>query len=147
MDTLPCGGVGLVSEILSPYSQKREFYGWDCHSRIYKNLEDENGEWAGWKSGDEGGMRYNPLEHSLQVFHRRLGRVFGIYDIPEIPLYICALLFEPNSRVNIRAATEDDIREADGSRYDRSLSVVVVIVLTHTQVTWSITSAMGFQCI
>jgi hypothetical protein len=66
--------------------------------------------WEGWKSGDEGVVRYSPAEQSLEVFHRGLNRVFGIYVLPSTPtpLYLSVLIHSPGSCVRVRAASEDE---------------------------------------
>jgi hypothetical protein len=116
IEALPCGWVlcGVISNTAakSPYSNDRTFYGWHSNDYVYRVGRPVQGYdgWEGWKSGDEGVVRYSPAEQSLKVFHRRLNRVFGIYVLPSTPtpLYLSVLIHSPGSCVRVRAASEDE---------------------------------------
>jgi hypothetical protein len=116
IDALPNHGAmcGVISNpaAQSPYYNDITCYGWYSSACVIKAGKGVSGDggWAGWQQGDEGVMRYSPLEHSLQMFHRRLDRVFAIHDLPNIPFYLSLVFHCANSCVRVRAATEDDTR-------------------------------------
>jgi hypothetical protein len=116
IEALPSGWVicGAISNTAakSPYSNDRTFYGWHSSDYVYRTGKSVHGYdgWEGWKSGDEGVVRYSPAEQSLKVFHRRLNKVFGIYVLPSTPLYLSVLIHSPGSCVRVRAASEDEKR-------------------------------------
>jgi hypothetical protein len=107
---------GITSNLAMkyPYFNEKTFYGWNCNASVFKAGDIIVGEddWPGWEQGDESIIRYNPSEHSFQLFHRRLGRMFQITDIPNIPFYITVIFLYGQSCVQIRNVLEDEISES-----------------------------------
>jgi hypothetical protein len=101
---------GIISNIKTKSScfTDSTFFGWCQNTR--ECIPQDDGAWPGWRRGDEAVIIFNPMDHSLQIFHRTLNRMFGIFDLPNKPFHLCVDLFTPNSCVQVRVAKKRDMK-------------------------------------
>jgi hypothetical protein len=111
IDLLPSarGMCGITSNPFPqyPYYADNTFYGWYSPHHIFRAGRSFYAcNWPGWENKDEVVVRYNPLDSSLQMFHYRLDRIFGMYYLPDIPFYFDIALYDIGSCVRVRTTNE-----------------------------------------
>jgi hypothetical protein len=107
------GTCGIISSLNPPipYHNDKTFFGWHYRPVVIKagDLRYEDG-WPGLRDGDEVILKYDPIDHTLQMLHCQLNRVFTIHGLPNIPFRRSVILYNPGSCMRIRDATENDVR-------------------------------------
>jgi hypothetical protein len=97
------------------YSSARSSYGWECQNQVSEEsqmraqprLDTVSHAMVPWESGDVAVIKYSPLEHSLNMFHRRLDQLFAI-DLPSGLKFRIHIKLKANESVSVRATTEED---------------------------------------